>query len=157
MGRHRNSRKNNNFTPSIRVGRDHVYSPPIARRRLPPLTQYKNLTVFEDRRTSWPDSYRPAFAQPRMAAQLVIGHPNVNVHTRRFKNKLITGGFHEIGRREVSKPLTDRVAFAVPKSVAVCVRRSRRREVLHALGVAGGKGVGRNIKHHRNEWSEIGC
>lgn len=29
--------------------------------------------------------------------------------------------------------------FQAPKSVAVCVQRGRRKEVLHALGIAGGK------------------
>lgn len=44
-------------------------------------------------------------------------------------------------------------AFAVPPSVAICVRRKRRKEVIHALGVAGGK----VRKPRRNAYSKISC
>lgn len=44
--------------------------------------------------------------------------------------------------------------FAVPPRVAICVRRKRRREVLHAIGAAGGK-VRR--RKRRSLWSDVRC
>lgn len=46
-------------------------------------------------------------------------------------------------------------AFSVPSSVAVCVRRKQRREVLHALGKAGRGGSQR--KRRRSQWSHVTC
>lgn len=46
------------------------------------------------------------------------------------------------------------LAFANPRSVAVCVRRGVRREVLHAKGVAGSRGLRRP---KRNHFSSIRC
>lgn len=48
-----------------------------------------------------------------------------------------------------------RVAFALPTQVAICVRRKVRREVLHAIRVAGR--TGRGGKRHRNAYSNIKC
>lgn len=45
------------------------------------------------------------------------------------------------------------VAFRAPKTVIVCIRRQARKEVLHALGVAGGR-VGRP---HRGVFSSVSC
>lgn len=50
-----------------------------------------------------------------------------------------------------------RVAFNRPAGVSLCVKRHRRRQVMHALGLAGRRGLGRGRKQHRNEFSEIGC
>lgn len=50
-----------------------------------------------------------------------------------------------------------RVGFALPWQVIICVRRRRRREVLHALDVAGKRGVGAGKKQRRDEYSEIRC
>lgn len=46
------------------------------------------------------------------------------------------------------------VAFSQPKRVLVCIRRSRRREVLHAKGVAGRRGL---RPPRRNYFSSISC
>jgi len=48
-----------------------------------------------------------------------------------------------------------RLTFQTPKKVAVCVRREQRREVLMALGKAGGGRSRRKPK--RNHLSEISC
>lgn len=45
------------------------------------------------------------------------------------------------------------VAFAVPKAVAICVRRHVRREVLMARGVGGS----RVRRPRRNPWSDVSC
>ncbi|MEM2002568.1 MAG: hypothetical protein QXT77_07995 [Candidatus Methanomethylicaceae archaeon] len=46
------------------------------------------------------------------------------------------------------------LAFAEPDRVAVCARRARRREVLHALNIAGGTGF---KKRRLTEASKISC
>lgn len=46
------------------------------------------------------------------------------------------------------------VGFERPRSTLVCVRRARRREVLHALGVAGSRGLRRP---RRNVYSAVSC
>ena len=47
------------------------------------------------------------------------------------------------------------VGFQHPWQVMICIRRRRRREVMHALGHAGRAGHQR--KHKRNYWSEVRC
>lgn len=46
------------------------------------------------------------------------------------------------------------IAFDAPRSVLVCVRRHRRKEVLHALGKAGRVG---QRKPKRNFYSSVHC
>lgn len=48
------------------------------------------------------------------------------------------------------------LTFHAPKYVAICVRRGRRREVLHALKKIG-KGAGTKKRPHRNYWSNVRC
>lgn len=50
--------------------------------------------------------------------------------------------------------LSPNLQFDAPASVLVCVRRNRRREVLHARGVAGGR-VSR--VRRRNRFSGVKC
>lgn len=57
-----------------------------------------------------------------------------------------------LGVRTVPK----RIGFHMPWQVIICVRRRRRREVMHALGVAGSSGAGRAPKRH-NAYSEVVC
>lgn len=45
--------------------------------------------------------------------------------------------------------------FSAPESVSVCVRRKRRKEVLHALKKAGRGGPQR--KRRRSQWSHVSC
>lgn len=49
----------------------------------------------------------------------------------------------------------DVLQFRAPKQVLLCIRRQRRREVIHALGKAGSGSRARNRK--RNEYSNISC
>ena len=57
--------------------------------------------------------------------------------------------------RDQVGPVPARVQFAVPKKVAICIRRKARREVLHALKLTKkGKGGG---ARKRNLWSNVKC
>lgn len=120
--------------------------------KLPPLTKVPDLRLFEDRRRPPPDPRvrRPRqklahpFGLPRAAAQLMV------------KPRYSANVDHS-GRVHTLDALPSRIGFRVPDHVAMCVRRKRRREVLHALGIAGRKGVGRGRKQTRNEFSEVGC
>lgn len=57
-----------------------------------------------------------------------------------------------------SRPLNQihALTFRAPQYVAICVRRSARREVLHALKKTG-KGAGTKKRPHRNYWSNVRC
>lgn len=48
------------------------------------------------------------------------------------------------------------VSFSNPRRVLVCSRRQERREVLHALGVAG-RGSGSFKPRKRSEFSDVSC
>lgn len=51
-----------------------------------------------------------------------------------------------------------KLGFALPWQVVICVRRKRRKEVIHALGIAGAAGVRRRRRtQRRNAYSEIRC
>lgn len=49
------------------------------------------------------------------------------------------------------------VTSGVPSRVQFCVKRKQRREVLHAYGVAGRRGVGRGKRLHRSAVSRYSC
>lgn len=104
------------------------------------------LQTYEDRRTFHPEPFtRVAFALPRSAAQLVAGHHrNVNEGKPHSPKTSYPGA--------VSLP--SRVAFKVPERVALCVRRSRRKEVLFALRRTG---KGSHSPKRFNKFSSIGC
>lgn len=53
-------------------------------------------------------------------------------------------GFHHLG-------------FARPNEVAICARRKRRRQVLHALQVTGRRGPGKGKPRKTNFWSRVKC
>lgn len=52
--------------------------------------------------------------------------------------------------------ISRRVGWQHPWQVMICVRRQRRKEVLHAMKKTGGRG-GRMKKPRRNFWSEVRC
>lgn len=53
--------------------------------------------------------------------------------------------------------LQRRVGFQLPWQVIVCVKRRQRREVLHALRIAGKGGLGRNKPRRVSEASNVRC
>lgn len=124
-----------------------LYSQPIATRSrvLPvarfPSVSYKTnkyaLTLIEDRRTHYPGL--SPFKRPVVSA--AVGRP--------ARIKLI-----ENNRYAAPSQTKMDLAFDEPKKLAICIRRQRRKEVLHAKGVAGSKNL---KKPTRNEWSEISC
>lgn len=104
----------------------------------------ERLTEIEDRRTFHPlrEFRPPAVLLGATRASLV---PAVSP-ARKAKKE---GGL----RHRQAPPPT--LAFRAPKEVLVCVRRHRRREVLHALKKTG---RGARARHrHRNPYSEIRC
>lgn len=56
-----------------------------------------------------------------------------------------------------SRFLSPSVAFQAHPQVNICTRRKTRREVLHAIKVAGRRGVGRGRRQVRNQFSEVSC
>lgn len=50
-----------------------------------------------------------------------------------------------------------RLVFDQAKSVNVCVRRQKRKEVLHALGRVGRGGTSRKVRYRRGPESSISC
>lgn len=88
--------------------------------------------MLEDRRLYHPDPLPIAQASIRSASRLVAKQ------NPRFKQPSQTKAI---------------IAFAEPSKVSVCVRRGIRKQVIHALGVAGGK-VRRG---RRSAYSDISC
>jgi len=98
------------------------------------------LQDIDDRRMFHPlDEFRPAKSvMYRDATQLVV--PNVNKPQK--QSNLLSS-------------LPASVQFNAPHSVALCVRRKRRREVLFARGVGGGRQWKRRARW--SEFSEVKC
>ena len=57
-------------------------------------------------------------------------------------------------KRPIPSHTKARIAFADPKRIALCIRRQKRKEVLHALNKTGKIG---QKKPQRNEYSSISC
>lgn len=127
-GRGRVTRVNANSSPY------YTYQPEL------PLGPSKNpfnpvsLTAVEDRRTFHPRG------PTRPAAMFTT--PN---HRLRVRPNPALRNLHAV---------SPSVAFQAPEHVLVCVRRQRRREVIHALGHAGAVGQKRP---RRNHFSSISC
>jgi len=105
------------------------------------------LREVEDRRAWYPSDVAPATGYS--PARTFSGRParlRVQTPVRRSEAR-----FRPLVR--LSYP-SARIGFQEPRDVVICVRRSRRREVLHALGVAGSRGLRRP---RRNAFSAITC
>lgn len=92
----------------------------------------------------------PAFVRP---AQRFSGRP-ARVVAPSVLNRPVA---RPAGSGTRSKPLRispARLLFAQPQNVAVCVQRGVRKEVLHARGVAGKRGL---AKPKRGPYSSIRC
>lgn len=98
------------------------------------LTPIADKLVYGDRRLFYPDPlHRPAFSFIKNAARVqAVQNPR---------------------KRQLSQTKAV-LAFAKPSKVMLCVRRESRRQVLHAKGVAGSRGLRRP---RFNEFSEISC
>lgn len=98
---------------------------------LPATRSGRGLLAVEDRRTFYPSSFRPAVT-PRQVAVIIQARPKVS-SPNRFNPWL---------------------SFKAPESVAICIRRARRKQVLHAKGVAGFKKIRRR---RRTAHSSVSC
>lgn len=118
------SRQNNN--PDRFAGRDPSR---IAKPRLP---QRVNLREIEDRRIFHPDAeIRPARTLRGLPARSrVVSDPRPIVQS---------GLGSSFGERFSAVPYS--LGFQNPSRVSICVRRYTRRQVLHAKGVAGSRGL----------------
>lgn len=97
------------------------------------------LSEIEDRRTYHPlDFFRPARSFNRSQHSLVVKQP--------AKNKDRFSGL---------RGLPTAIQFHAPKKVLVCVRRQRRKEVIHALKKTG-KGAAKRLRR-RSYYSNIHC
>lgn len=100
------------------------------------------LRSIEDRRTWTPSSTRPAASFNNSQHRLIVGDPNVNTVSKRSKTP------------SLFESLPTKIGFERPAGVLVCVRRSIRKQVLHALkktGVSGQK------TPRFNAFSQISC
>lgn len=100
------------------------------------------LTEIEDRRSFYPDDFRPALDIGGRSHTLVIHTPK--------KRK------HRDPMRSLRAFPTHKVQFNRPDQVVLCVRRKRRKEVLHALKKTG-RGKGKQRRPRRSWHSQISC
>lgn len=89
------------------------------------------LSEIEDRRFFSPLSVDRRKSSRRWAVK-VVQRPN------RLVSRVYRPGFY----------------FESPRHVVACVRRKRRKEVIHAKGIAGRRGLRRG---RRNQWSSVRC
>lgn len=115
---------------------------PSPRRSVRPFDLWEPLQELEDRRTFHPDPYRPARSARRADVRLVV------VPEDPPPGKSLLGRFWG---------LPARIGFSRPAGVPICKRRGDRRRVLHALQLAGRRGLGRGKRQHRNAYSSISC
>lgn len=163
MSKRSSKRSYSKPTPS-RVRRDVAT---IARRTTPTrlprpvyLPLVSPLPPISDRRRYHPaGKKRPVFSSPRSASRLVaVGPKGKRDVTRAGRDPgRLTLSVIEAGFSQPAAEVGDfkRVGFAVPKRVAVCVRRGVRREVLFAKNQHG-KGA-RNPVRRRSETSNVSC
>lgn len=106
------------------------------------------LRQYEDRRTFHPQGpQRSARSFSSFHHRLrVAGIPIVETNRDAgYQQNFISGNFDA---------LPYRIGFVKPERILICVRRKIRREVLHALKIAGGRGFKRPTF---NEYSSVRC
>lgn len=108
---------------------------PRARPPVPKLSKTLTLLPQSDLRVYHPQRplFRPLAATRRSVTQIEAKQYQATRLNRQTKATLVFNG---------------------PESIPLCVRRRRRKQVLHAKGVAGSKNL---KKPHRNFWSAISC
>lgn len=117
-------------------------TPSRATMRARNLTLFPDLTEIEDRRRWHPlGQAAPAHGLSKPRHRLKMSEPLP-------RNR---DAFRDAIRPKVSPSIT---AFSVPLPVAICVRRQRRKEVLHALNKTGKVGQKRP---RRSEYSSVSC
>lgn len=142
----RTSTKTKPFDLSPSTGR-RGFTPPASLRSLRSL---QDLTSIGDRRVFHPapDFHRPVVRLNGVQRHRLVARPTVPAI-----NPVNPKVARARARRDMAGP-TNRVAFDRPQEVLLCVRRKSRKEVLHARGVAGRRGI---KKYRRNANSSVGC
>lgn len=148
MARRNNNRNRQNYN----YGGRETYE--FSKQRLPLQKNIFKRSVpisdFEDRRHFHPEG-------PQRPAQTFRGIParfKVKVQIRSKDNipKLVESSYYSTGYEDVPHQMS----FRNPDRVLVCARRQIRKEVLHALGISGRRGIGRGgVKFNEN--SKFGC
>lgn len=111
---------------------------------LPP--SFRLLQEVEDGRTYFPSPVTPSPRTYRgKPARITIQPGRARARARKPSSPL--GALQaNFGRAQLQ--------FAAPDAVLVCVRRKRRKQVLHAKRIAGRSGL---RKPRRNFWSSVSC
>lgn len=106
---------------------------------LPPLPYTRAIVpaLLEDRRRNYPGNpaIRPFTGSNRDAVPLTARESKAMIAATKLRSPR-RGGDAFLGWGKQTRAI---VAFRQPARVAVCVRRSIRKQVLHAFGVAGGR------------------
>lgn len=144
-----NSRKRGRDTSVIANATALPLALPRVKSTSSPLSQL--LRSIEDRRLFHPEGdFAPARSYDRSRHRLTLVDKGVSRRStlkHRSSSRLLRDTRHLSGTKAV-------VAFSEPDKVLICVRRSRRREVLHALKKTGKRGQRRP---RRNFYSKISC
>ncbi len=82
-------------------------------------------TIIDDNRLFNPDPYRPPLNRSGNFSRIIS--PSGNAQQRRNSNRVSTNY------------LTPRLVIDEPKKVMLCLRRHRRKQVIHARGIAGSR------------------
>lgn len=131
-----------------RTGRDDLSSliAPLPR-PAPAITlspsNYTNLLEVQDNRAYYPEDFRPALD--------IAGRPHTLQSPSPKKTKLNKDRFASLRAFPSS-----RVQFTNSQNVLLCVRRKRRKEVLHALKKTG-RGKRKQRRPRRSRYSSISC
>lgn len=124
---------------------------PVARRSLP--DHYQELVLRVARQSTarmLADSLR---ARARARSMMEI-EDRRRFHPAKHRSAASFSRPHHVLKAKPSRALPKRVMFEAPKKVLVCVRRQRRKEVLHAKRVAGSG----NLRRPRRNWfSDVSC
>lgn len=132
-----------NAKRSLPLSDSYILSPFDRSRQL----RFDFLRTIEDRRTYHPEGpQRPARGFQRARHRLTLAQP------ARPPQRLNKDGFARL--RSLGDPTRARVVFDGAPDVLVCVRRQRRKEVLHALRKAGKRGQRRP---RRSWYSKVSC
>lgn len=155
MGRKRNKNKGTKEFSDERDTSD--VASPAARPSVPPPVNQpldRPYQEIEDRRTFHPSGpNRPARRKTGAPARLQLRDP-INA-SQRNKAKRFWDRLLREGRRSTSLQTKAKIGFNEPERVLTCVRRQRRKEVMHALRKTK-RGAG--SKRRRYTWrSQLSC
>lgn len=106
-------------------------------------SNYTTLLEVQDNRAYYPEDTRPALD--------IAGRPHTLQYPSPKKTKLNKDRFAYLRAFPSS-----RVQFTNSQNVLLCIRRKRRKEVLHALKKTG-RGKGKQRRPRRSRYSSISC